>query len=537
MQQLLGNLWRQFVEAGAPARWALGVIVTAALAVGGFSLYQSKNPHFEVLVSGLDDSGFSRAVSALANAGIRHQTTNPPGPFTVFVESARLYDARNAMHAEGNFTGPLRGIDAEVTGSSAMFLGQRERDQRSEKRDWQETELQLENINWVSRANVKVFGGVTSALMGQRRDDRTVAVTLTLRGGAPPDTSQRRTLANIVASSTGVPLAKVKVSDQNGNMLFDGGEAQNADSLFAIESSWRTDLERSLQAKLDSVFGPGLSIVGVSGTWSHIRQESVEETLEPAKKPRTERTLKVADTSTASLGGGPAGAIANISEGASTSSERAAVTGNTTDEAEKTNVFGSRTTHQIAQPHILQRMSISLVLDESIAANLPQAEKLVKGWASFDLKREDSFEGAALALHSVQRDAEGKPIPEVQELAPAAPNPLIGKLLEHGIEIAAAVAFLIVLLRSLKGAKQAARGQRPGSGRAIIDPETGTATIKLGTDGKPLLSDLLGDEEIDLDLLARKHVEELLEKDPEKVSALLSRWALGEQFYAGSESR
>jgi hypothetical protein len=91
-------------------------------------------------------------------------------------------------------------------------------------------------------------------------------------------------------------------------------------------------------------------------------------------------------------------------------------------------------------------------------------------------------------------------------------------------------------VRSLKSASRAARGVRAGGGGGSDGPG-GTATVKLGADGKPMLSDLLGDDEIDLDLLARKHVEELLERDPEKVSALLSRWALGEQFYAGTGGR
>ncbi len=183
MKQLLGTLWTQFVAAGAPARWAVAAVVTCALAIGGFSLYQARNPHFEVLVSDLDSATFSRAVAALANGGFRYRTTMPPGPFTIFVESPRKFEALNAIHLAGDFTGPSRGIDADITGSSAMFLGQRERDQRSEKRDWQETELQLEELLWVSRAFVKVSGSSGSTLLGARRDARWLARGIHLRSG------------------------------------------------------------------------------------------------------------------------------------------------------------------------------------------------------------------------------------------------------------------------------------------------------------------------------------------------------------------
>lgn len=537
MKQLLGTLWAQFVAAGAPARWAVAAVVTCALAIGGFSIYQAKNPHFEVLVADLDDTMFNRAVAALANAGIRYRTTMPPGPYTVFVESPRKYEALNAIHLSGDFTGPARGIDADVTGTSAMFLGQRERDQRSEKRDWQETELQLEQLVWVSRAFVKVSGSSGSTLLGARRDDRRASALVNLRGGLVPDASQRRTLASIVSTSTGVPLCNVTVTDQLGTMLFDGGDEFGLESQLALERAWQTSLERRLQALLDQAFGPGLTIVGVNGQWSHVRQESVEETLDPSKKPRSKRTLKVEDSSSEPQLGGPAGTYANTADGASGTSRTGSSGKNSTNESEESYAFGSKTTHLVAQPHVLEKMSISLIVDESIAEKLEIATRSVKGWATFDELRGDTFEAQTLALAGLARDDAGKPLPPEPEPTLEPANPLVRQLLEHGIEIAAAVAFLLILMRTLKGASQAARGVRVGGGSGGSEGPGGTATIKLGVDGKPMLSDLLGDEEIDLDLLARKHVEELLEKDPEKVSALLSRWALGEQFYAGTGSR
>jgi flagellar biosynthesis/type III secretory pathway M-ring protein FliF/YscJ len=542
MKQLLGTLWAQFVAAGAPARWAVAAVLTCVIAIGGFSVYQAKNPHFEVLVSDLDSAMFSRAVAALASEGIRYKTTMPPGPFTVFVESPRKYEALNAIHLAGDFTGPARGIDADVTGSAAMFLGSRERDQRSEKRDWQETELQLEQLVWVSRAFVKVSGSTGSTLLGARRDDRRASVLVNLRGGVLPDAAQRRTLASTVSNSTGVPLTHVTVTDHLGNMLFNGSDEFGLESQLALERAWQSDLERRLQALLDQAFGPGVTIVGVNGQWSHVRQESVEETLDPSKKPRSKRTLKVENPSQDSPEpplGGPAGTYANTADGQSGPSSAGSIRSNaggngSTNESEESYAFGSKTTHLVAQPHVLEKMSISLIVDDSIADKLEIAAKSVKGWATFDEERGDIFEAQTLTLAGLARDDTGKPLPPepTPKLEPA--NPLFRQLLEHGIEIAAAVAFLLILMRSLKGASQAARGVRVGGGAVGAG---GTATIKLGVDGKPMLADLLGDEEIDLDLLARKHVEELLEKDPEKVSALLSRWALGEQFYAGTGSR
>ena len=85
-------------------------------------------------------------------------------------------------------------------------------------------------------------------------------------------------------------------------------------------------------------------------------------------------------------------------------------------------------------------------------------------------------------------------------------------LFERGVELLAALAFLFVLFKSLKNGKF--KGDAEGA-----ESDAGEAP----------------EEEIDLELLARKRVEELLEKEPERVSALLSRWALGESFYSSSE--
>jgi flagellar biosynthesis/type III secretory pathway M-ring protein FliF/YscJ len=537
MKSTLGNFWNQFVAAGAPARWAVAAVLAVGAIIGGFSFYQSRNPHFEVLMSNLDEAEYTRAVTALSKAGIRFDTTMPPGPFTIFVETKRKYDALNAIHLEGGFSGPTRGIDPSVSGATAAFLGQDERNQRTAKRDWQETELQLENLVFVASAFVKVSSNGQRTFLGSRPEERHAIANVTLRGGAPPDAVQRRTLAQIVSASTGVPLANVTVCDHLGNMLFEGGDGQSADAFLAMEQQWRTDMERRIQAKLDQTFGPGLTVVGVSGEWSHVRQESVEETLDAAKKPRSKRTLKTEGGSSAATNiGGPAGGgmYPNSADAASGADSRSAGTTNSTSESEESNVFGQRTTHSVSQPHVLERLSLSLIVDTSLNDRLEQAEKAVKAMVGFDLARGDTYEGIALELHGLERDDAGKPVLPTPEPPPAPANPLISKLLEHGIEIVAAVAFLFVLSRSLKGAANAARGVRPGSNGTGIDPVTGVATVKLDAEGKPLLSDLLGDEEVDLDLLARKHVEELLEREPEKVSALLSRWALGEQFYAGA---
>ena len=85
-------------------------------------------------------------------------------------------------------------------------------------------------------------------------------------------------------------------------------------------------------------------------------------------------------------------------------------------------------------------------------------------------------------------------------------------LIQRAIEIVAALAFVFVLVKSLK------RSARPSAASAEARAALGAAPEK----------------DVDLDVLARAHVDELLRTNPEKVGQLLSRWAKDETHYSRS---
>jgi hypothetical protein len=78
-------------------------------------------------------------------------------------------------------------------------------------------------------------------------------------------------------------------------------------------------------------------------------------------------------------------------------------------------------------------------------------------------------------------------------------------LLQRGIEIAAAVAFLFLLFKTLKSA-----GKAPNA-------------------GKPATADGAEMDERQLEMLAKSEIEELVKSDPQRVSTILSRWAAEEE--------
>ncbi|MEM6672749.1 MAG: flagellar M-ring protein FliF C-terminal domain-containing protein [Planctomycetota bacterium] len=535
MNDLFTRLWKQLSEAGAAARWAAGACALLVVAVSALFLWQARNPHFVVLAADLDTPSFNRAVKALAEAGIRYETSMGPEPFLIRVEEGRKYDALNAVHLAGDFGGGPRGIVSALQGSSSAFLGQSERHQRTQKRLWEEAEMQLERLDFVARAKVTVSGASSSPLVRPDKDRKSASVVLTLRGTSSPSRAETRALVGIVRGATGVPDERVTIVDQHSKILFDGSDEDGPDSLLALEERFARDRTDAVQSLLDKTFGPGLSIVGVSGEWREVREESVAETLDPSRKPSRQRTRTSEQPEWPRSIGGPAGVAANTREGAGPTIRTGTVEASLskTSEEETTYSFGSRTTHTIAQPHQLARLSISLVVDSSISERLPDAEGLVMGLVGFDASRGDRIESTTTDLPGLERDADGAPIAAGPSEATEPIGDALWVALEYGLELIAGIAFLIVLVRSLRGSKRGRSAGHAGRGGRAPEGRPGSRPTHV-EDGDAVQAI---EEGVDLDALARAHIEDLLENEPEKVSALLSRWALAEDVYASPSAR
>ena len=127
----------------------------------------------------------------------------------------------------------------------------------------------------------------------------------------------------------------------------------------------------------------------------------------------------------------------------------------------------------------------------------------------------DTFSGQTTQLFGIERDADGAPVAPVTPEFPEAPNPMVTMLIERALEVGAAVLFLFLLLRTLKRSK-------------ALDKQR---ALELEAEAKRLQART---GELDPSLVGRRTVEHLIDQDPERVSALLSRWAVGEEVYEQS---
>jgi len=503
MKAQLQQLFEQLAGASAGVKMVLATGVLAALGWVAFSGYQAKNPSFRQLYSQLPPNESAAVQSALAGAGIRYEASQPPSPYVIHVEESRYYEAQNAVALSGALASTPSGI--QVGGSGDVFLSAGERNQTMRKRDWQEMENQLEALDFIVSAHVATSSPKT--LLGRKPPPPTVAVMLQVSGGLEPSHAQADMVAKLVRHRFDVPASNVVISDQHGRSVYDGTRAgeDGADGMGLFEHKARYDerLTEVTNAVIDRAFGEDLAYIVVNSEWELVETETVTQRYDP-KGTVVSQTTHNTETPQSGSSAGAAGTSSNLASNFGSSGGAGAPAASeppvaTSTEETKTSLVGQETQLTRRRTPKLSRMSVSLWLDQSLEQHRGDLEANVKTSVGFDESRGDIFSSLMSPVASVPRDAEGNIVTVELPEPVKEPSAMMALLLEHGIEALAAIAFLLVLFKTLKGS----------------GAESSTVTATDQAD-----QDLAG-----IELLAKSQIEELVRTDPERVSTILSHWA------------
>ncbi len=501
--------------AKAPLQAKVTAVLTLLAIVGvlGIAGVFATRPHYVTLYSGLDDAERVAVEKALAGVGVSFRTSQPPGPYVLYVDDGAQDEAQIAVALAEALKRTPSGIDVGESGTSTIFMAAGERQQRMLKREWQEAEQLLEQLDFVSRATVKTSSPDSSPL--RRKEPVTVSVALHLRGSGELTSHQATTVAKLVRYRFGVPAENVIISDQAGRILHDPTEGSGLDARSSIEQSttYDRDLASKVNAALAVAFGEHKALVTVTSEWDYDQSTTIAETLDPEAVTLSTETSSSKTPQNGSSGvGGAVGTAANIPGGfgvdnaafpGQTEGLGGAAPAETSDEKSVFDIGRSRKQTVRTTPRIA-RLSVSLVVDESLAAKREEIVELVKAAVGFDATRQD-----VIGVNTTTF-----PVPEVESEegevveAPAEPNPTMELLLTRGVEIVAALAFVALLFMSLKG------GKKKGAAAAAGDV------------GSPEAAGLeVGGESLDPALVAQAQIEELVKTNPRRVSEILSRWA------------
>lgn len=537
MKDYLKALFDQWKAASGATR---GIVVLSAAAVVAVVFWISNfaaEPHFKLLYSNQDEQHAAAIQRALATGGVRYNASQPPGPFVIWVEESQFYQAQNLVALSGALATAPGGIQSGDSGASQVFLSASERAQNVLKREWQELEKQLQELDFVTRAHVSTSVPDSSPL--RKSAPPTVAVTLAVAGNGDLSRAQAETVAKIVRFRFNVPPENVMIADQFGRSLYDGASAGElggaASTLLENRTRFENELTTRTNALLDRVFGPGMAYVVLSSDWRYEERERVKESYDPKNLVTLEKTeSKTTTPSGASSGSGGATDIDLTSPGASSAPSAAGTTGASgsvaaeakTSETKTSSAAGKETELLRTSTPTLTRMTISLFLDESLQEKFKDAERLaglennVKNAVGFD-ERRDTFASMFTPFASIARDDKGVVVPPPKPEVESAPSPMIELLVERGVEIAAALVFLFVLLKALKSTPRAAASK---AGVAVTVDANGVETIEA-----PVLDQ---NDPKYLEMLAKRQIEELVKTEPEKVGSMLSRWISDQETLA-----
>jgi flagellar M-ring protein FliF len=515
MKNFLLSIQKKIAALSLATRVTIVVSAAAAIVLCVVLAHWAAQPSFELLYSGLDGRELGAVQSALAGAGVRYRVSQPPGPYVVHVDEEQYYVAQNAVALAGALDHAPEGISAGTGGAAEVFQSAQERAQSALKREWQELEKQIEELDFIERARVSTSIPERSAL--RKPEPMTVAVALTLRGRAELSRAQANTVARLARFRFNVPAKNVLVTDQSGRALMEDGagddDAALAQEMFDQGRRYDAELQRKANEALQRVFGPELAHVVVTSAWKQEEIESVKESIDPKNKVVVAETSnKTSSSGGATTTGGPAGTASNVAgesgAGNAPSSDASAGT-STTSESSKTTIVGRETQMRRSHTPHLERLSLSLFLDQSLKPRQTEVEAAVKSAVGFDAQRGDSFAAMTAPFAGVERDAQGQPVPH-KTAQVEAPSRWLELLLQRAVEIAAALALVFVVWRVLRAPKKSLELDPPRP--AGIDEERWT------------------------EMLARTRVEDLVRTDPARVAAILSRWVAEEEPKGGKRA-
>ena len=524
----MNSTLRNFFEAlkGADAGTKVVMAVASAAMIGTMAIVgmMSKDEHYVPAFVDVPAADMPAVTKALADAGISMEVRSSDVGTAVFVPRSSRDAANMAVYSGGAIRSHAKGILNGDTGGLSVFAGSDERRQWTRAKEMEEVEAMLESTSYVDKAEGYKRQVVTSGLRNTTSESASLIVTTV--GGMELTNGQKQAISQAFGSALGLTPEEYSIYDQEGRAIHGGGDDAGGafdDRVLELQRDYNRSLERSINSHLAQVHGPGKALVLIHSEFDTTQSTEVtQEAGDPVEL--TSKLYSVENPSGAISnpdGGGVAGASSNVADANAWGVDSTAVvtgTGEasmdmaTTEERESTSFVPTTTRTKVHNQPILKRLSIALTLDSSLVSEdnpdpLADLDESVKAMAGFDKDRGDTFVSSIQTFVVPEVSEDG----EAEEAASGGFD--LNMILERGVEIIVALAFVILLLKGLKGAKSSAQ-----------EAEAGELTLAsgavVGPDGE------VTETEIDPEVLARAQVENLVSNNPERVAQILSNWVI-----------
>jgi len=490
----------------SPKGWAMvGGAFAAAVVFIVLVMHFASSPSYSTLETGIDPSQTNKITSTLATQGIPYQIQN--GGTAVAVESSKTAQARVALASAGLLGNSQPGFSL----LDKQSLGQSNFQQQVTYERALEGQLAstIETINGVSSAQVNlVIPDTQDQLFSDQSQAATASVLLS--GADSLQSGAVRGIAQLVASSVpGLSINKVTITGATGAELWPSSSATNGGgglpAAQAAAQKYDSTMSTEVETMLAQTLGIGNAQVVVNASLNDNR--AVQESLVYGKKG----TVLNANSSKESLKGngsgatGAAGTTSNIpAYSTSTGSGNGA---SNYKNATNRNEYGvdKTITHSVIAPGAIQRQSVSVLVNSKVpASDIPAIKKAVAQAVGLNATRGDSIAVSQLKFAPASSPA----------VKAAKANPMM-KYAKYGLLGLGALIFLFFMTRAIKKREKDSFSQ-PKWLSELESPRPLAALEASMPAEVTTLQPHVG--------VARRQIEDLVNRDPDLVAQHLRAW-------------
>jgi flagellar M-ring protein FliF len=371
-------------------------LLLVGLLLGGFFFYSwITTPTQAPLFSNLASSDASAIVDELTASGAAYPLAD--GGQTIMVDKDQVYALRLQMSGKGLPAGKDTGYALlDQTGITTSEFQQQVTYQRALEGELSNT---LEALKGVNQAVVHVALPKDEVFVTDQKKP-TASVLLDLAPGTTLSGEQIQAVTNLVSSSVqGMDPEQVTVTDSTGHVLSAPGTGISAgagDARSQVEQEYEARLAANAQQILDTVVGPNHSKVSVRADVDLNKKQSTSETYTYTNgtPPLSSSTSSEKYTGTGAPVGGVLGPEnmpnASSTTGGSSSYDKTSTTDNNAVDKTTTTIDGA--------PGALNRLTVSVVMDNAVAGSLNQnqIQSLVGNAVGLDTARGDAITVASM---------------------------------------------------------------------------------------------------------------------------------------------
>jgi flagellar M-ring protein FliF len=346
------------------------------------------------------------------------------------------------------------------------------------------------------------------------------ATASVLLGSSGLSSSQVRGIAQLVASSVpSLSINKVTITGPDGSLLWPNGNSDGTTGgLLAAESAsqkYDSTMSGVADAMLAQTLGPGKAQVMINADVN--ANQATSDTLTYAKKgvPLTQQST----TETLKGGGGAAAGAAGTASNIPAYTATGGGGGNSNYSNKSTNTtYGvdKTITHTIVAPGTVNQQSVSVLVDKSVpASELPAIKAAVANAVGLQTKRGDTL--SLGQLNFAKQPTSTTP-------TSASPSPYINYA-KYGLAGLGSLVFLVFAGRALRRRERENFAGQPTWLRELEAPRT-LASLEQ----RQATAQMQAVEPTEVMALrspvnvARRQVEDLVERDPERVAQQVRAW-------------